>query len=381
MASFSVASNGDDGFWYSSTFNNSDTDVEIGNDSGNSKNAFFRFANVTIPKGYTIESAVIRFKARWNSANTTCNLNCYFNTIDTAIAPTDATEANALDLTDAVEWSGVAGWTGDESYDSPELKSILQLITDRAGWATGQALMVVIKDNSSSESAFRRTYSYEWSGAGESATLIVTYSDPFDKTIGESFGASDASLTQWVANSITSESLAAADYAGYPLYGELSESLGADDSSEVTRTFTVSIDESLGSDDANATQWTLQGAISDSLGSDDALAISWNAQCLAAESFDADDSPRTLHSNVYGRDRKPLNLDGERVSLKIQNNTAGQALWLQDITVLGYERDYTAKYAVNLTSHNVTLKIQNDVKDEMIVLYSRALRIFVNENR
>ena len=179
MATFSIVANGDDGFWYGSTFNNNDTDVELGND-GNAKDGFFRFLNVTIPAGAVIASAKLRFKARWNSNNDTCNLNCYFNNVDSAIAPTDATEANALGLTSAVAWSSIGHWTGDSDYDSPELKTILQTIVDRDGWSSGNAIMAVIKDNSSSSNASRRTYAYEYAGSGNAVELIVTYDFSID---------------------------------------------------------------------------------------------------------------------------------------------------------------------------------------------------------
>ena len=382
MASFSIAANGDDGFWYGFTFNNGDSDIELGDD-GNSKNAFFRFPNVTIPQGYTIDSAIIRLKARWNASNTTCNLNCYFNNIDNAVAPVNTTEADGLSLTGAVAWSGVTAWTGDSFYDSPELKTALQTVIDRGGWSSGNALMVLLKDNSSSSNAFRRTYSYEYSGSGAAAELIVTYSDSSQCETSESFSMSDVVEVNWVAQGAISESFSSNDYAGIPIDVIIEEAFSSDDSVTAVKTFTVTVEEGFSSDDAVSVNWNAQGAIAESLSLDDAVSVNWNAICDIIDSMSLDDSISTTHSNVYGRFRTVISKTGNTLQLKIQNDTEGQSLWLQDLILQLYQHEKIIQNQkpVNIQSQNIRLKIQNNATGETLVLYDNRFGIYVDEQR
>lgn len=173
---FYPAASGDDGYFGAGGFYSGDNAIYMGAPGGTPTHAFYRFANVTIPAGAVITSAYVKLTCIWNETGTTCNLNCYFNAADDAVAPTDTDEGQALSLTDAVAWSDVGSWADGTQYDTPSLVDILQDIIDRPGWASGQAVMIVIKDNSSTANADREASAYDYASASEKAELHVEWS-------------------------------------------------------------------------------------------------------------------------------------------------------------------------------------------------------------
>ena len=110
-------------------------------------------------------------------AATIANINCYFNDADNAVAPTNTAEWNGLALTSAIAWNALAEWTDGGKYDTPELKTILQDVIDRGGWAINQALQVVLKDNVSDSGALRAASAYEHASAAEIAELHIKWTE------------------------------------------------------------------------------------------------------------------------------------------------------------------------------------------------------------
>ena len=122
--------------------------------------SWIRLPSVTIPAGATITEAFLRLTSDsgvdW--AGEVCKANCYFNDVDDAnTVPTTGSEADALAVGAAIAWNPVPTWVLDGEYDTPELKTILQPIIDKAGWVSGNALMVLVKDNNSDGWAERGT--------------------------------------------------------------------------------------------------------------------------------------------------------------------------------------------------------------------------------
>jgi len=139
---------GDDGGLVAGSLTTSSDWISIGKDAGGSpRNTFLRFAAVTIPADATITECFVRFTAYCAANNTTVRLNCYFNNHDNAVAPADATAYGTLSLTAAISWDSLAAWADGTQYDTPELKTILQTVIDRDGWAEDQAVMVVINND------------------------------------------------------------------------------------------------------------------------------------------------------------------------------------------------------------------------------------------
>lgn len=166
----------DDGYWYTGDyFAMNTTYLIIGQVGGGTYDSFIRFRNITIPKGATIVSAIVRFVSYENAAVAGAKSKCYFNDVDDAVAPTSHTQADALALTAAVDWGVTTQWQIGSTYDTPDLTAILQTIVDRAGWVSGNDVTVVIKNDDSAAGAKRSPRSGDYFGDENKPTLIVTY--------------------------------------------------------------------------------------------------------------------------------------------------------------------------------------------------------------
>lgn len=171
----------DDG-WRGSTsgYQKATNGLYIGRWSGGGEDlhSWVRFPNVTIPQRAAITGAFVKFTSYDSQSGVTCNVNCYFNDVDNAVAPVDAAGFDALALTAAIVWNNIGTWTIDVQYDTPSLVSILQNIVDRAGWSSGNALQLIVKNNASSVGAKRQAYSYDAVSGAKKAELHVTWNPP-----------------------------------------------------------------------------------------------------------------------------------------------------------------------------------------------------------
>jgi len=68
-------------------------------------------------------------------------------------------------------------FTALSTYDSPEIKAVLQKIIDRPGWASGNALMVLLRDiKYSTYGTTRRACSIDYSSGTYKPELHVEWS-------------------------------------------------------------------------------------------------------------------------------------------------------------------------------------------------------------
>lgn len=194
--------------------------------SGSSYRLYARFLNVTIPKGATINSAVIRFRASASDSGSTCNLRIQAEDADDAGQITNSADLNGRTLTSGyVDWSSVGSWTSGNDYDSPDFASVLQAIVNRSGWASGNALQIHVTNNGSSEGAYRRPVSYNGSSS-TAPLLVVTYEVGVLADLTDGSGVGDAvdgfSLTTEIA-----DGAGVGDAVeGYDYKGEISETVG-----------------------------------------------------------------------------------------------------------------------------------------------------------
>jgi len=124
-----------------------------GTDFGNIVSAF-RFSSVTIPQGATINTATFSYTAQDTDA-TTDNVAVYAEDVDSSPAITTTGDEEPKDkggrVTSAsVNWT-LPNQTINISYTSPEIKTVIQEIVDRAGWSSGNSLSLVIKNNGATE--------------------------------------------------------------------------------------------------------------------------------------------------------------------------------------------------------------------------------------
>ena len=173
MANFYPAANSDD-FWGRPSYALvDDTSLVLGNNGAISCTTYMRFANIAIPQGSSIVSAYIIANASGTNTNTTCNVNIFGNYVDSPSVPADYNSMQALELTSAVAWNGIEGWTGGTLYNSVDIKDIIQAIISRPGWVSGNPLAILFKDNGSSINAVRALKSRN-SGATY-PQLVITY--------------------------------------------------------------------------------------------------------------------------------------------------------------------------------------------------------------
>lgn len=134
--------------------------------------AGLRFNNIAIPQGATITSASIRLQA---TLGVSINLQQKVYGIaedDTASMVTDPTGRTKTSAN--VDWD-IINTTSNANYDSPDLKTIVQEIVNRAGWVSGSDMGFLILDDGSNDTQIWKDYS---ESAPNSAILTINYVSP-----------------------------------------------------------------------------------------------------------------------------------------------------------------------------------------------------------
>ena len=136
--------------------------------------AYFRFTNVTITQGSTINSALFRPVAVDTDTSTNWITRLYFNAVDNASNPASGAALDALALTTAFATpTNSLNTSAGTRYDF-DVTSVLQEIVNRAGWASGNAVTVLWLDNGSTNGISRRWNDYS-GGAANAAKLDIDY--------------------------------------------------------------------------------------------------------------------------------------------------------------------------------------------------------------
>lgn len=145
---------------------------------------YLRFLDLPMNQGVTIDSAYLKiYTHAYGSSNSN---NVTVKGIDednTAEFPSDGTSADPGSRVKTT--ATVSGWTIPGTRDvlstSPDIKTIIQEIVDRPGWAGGNALGLVL-DSSSAYSNDLWPYEY---GSTKAAVLEITYTgtSTYQKTI------------------------------------------------------------------------------------------------------------------------------------------------------------------------------------------------------
>ena len=173
MAIFTPGVTQDDYRWqFSAYFSNATNDLIIGH-SGTEEMFFgIRFPGITIPKDATIISAVITLKC-YDAFTGALDAYWQINEVDDATAPTNYAGASGLTLSeDLIVWT-IPDGVANQDYDTPDLKSLIQLIVNRAGWASGQDMQLVCKCDPST--AKRSFYALDAGGGAYPASLNIEY--------------------------------------------------------------------------------------------------------------------------------------------------------------------------------------------------------------
>ncbi len=149
------------------TLNDSDlfingTIILAGKDSSNSFDSAFRFTGVTIPQGSIIDVAHLIITANANKSNTTVNTNVYGEDADDPGQITTISDYLGRARTSTVAaWADIEAWTTNTEYQSPELKTVVKTIVDRASYGE-DAMIFFWEDNGSTASSEVRRTGYEY---------------------------------------------------------------------------------------------------------------------------------------------------------------------------------------------------------------------------
>ena len=131
---------------------------------------FFRFLNVTVPQGATIDSATL-----------TLNITDVTGAPDTTLYGVDVDDAAAF--ADPGNLPSAATRTTASADPDPAsagtkvitITTIVQEIVDRGGWASGNAMAFVVADNAGSGDNTWSVEDYEDEEGTAKATLDITY--------------------------------------------------------------------------------------------------------------------------------------------------------------------------------------------------------------
>ena len=136
----------------------------------------FRFSAVSIPNAATITSAIINFTARGNftmTAGITVDIYCE-DADNAADFATTADVVNRVRTTATSAWSAPNTGTTDVAVNSADFTAAVQEVIDRAGWASGNALMVLLRESAGTAGESSNYYFYEDSST-KAALLTIEY--------------------------------------------------------------------------------------------------------------------------------------------------------------------------------------------------------------
>ncbi len=134
----------------------------------------FRFRDVTIPNGATIDDAYLEFTAKKNgtgSYSLTIKGEDVNNSAEFATSPTNNISSRTM-TTASQNWEPDP-WTIDLAYQTTDISDIIEEIVNRTGWNSGNNLSLIITGNGSSKK--RKAYSFD-SAPSKAPKLHVEYS-------------------------------------------------------------------------------------------------------------------------------------------------------------------------------------------------------------
>lgn len=110
-----------------------------------------RFQNISIPKNAVINSADLTFRAILSNSTNTVNSKIRGEAADNpTIWPSTFPDFDTRfgNLTTAeVNWDAIGAWVVAQPYSTPDIKTVIQELVDRAGWSSGNAMCLFWDDN------------------------------------------------------------------------------------------------------------------------------------------------------------------------------------------------------------------------------------------
>jgi len=174
--SITVAHSGDDAEWDTITFTSNGATVSVGHDGMmEATHSVFRFLNVNIAQGKTIVTAVLKLIVGAN-ASSGFDTAVKAEDVDSSSRHTNSGEVGGVaETTASVTWPTLGSWTTGTTVSSPEIKTVIQEIVDRGGWAANAELSLHLKyAGGGSSTEYQRFKTYDDSAAN-AAVLEITY--------------------------------------------------------------------------------------------------------------------------------------------------------------------------------------------------------------
>jgi len=161
-----------------------------------------RFPGINISSGSTIDAAKLIIYAKTSDASENVNTTIQGHDVDDSTPFSDfANYKNRRGIdggtdfttTASVAWNNIAAWTIGTDYDSPEIKSIIQEIVDRGGWASGQAITIFWDDHddNSTHTGTNRRATYSRNGHASVCPKLSIIYTPAAPDAPTNFVASD----------------------------------------------------------------------------------------------------------------------------------------------------------------------------------------------
>jgi len=155
------------------------SDLEMVTEGGGQQIIGLRFANVNIPKGATINKANIQFAADEAHSNAV-SLNIWGLANDSL--PTFKNELKSISKFDTTskrtDWANLQAWVIGEITDkqkSPDVSAIVNEITNRANWKTGNPIGFVVKGPNTGGRRVADAFEDAAGGRGTVAKLVIEY--------------------------------------------------------------------------------------------------------------------------------------------------------------------------------------------------------------
>lgn len=164
-----IATGADDGIWLSGIDSSDANHLYIGDTGGGGIGAYLRFTNITIPKNASIFTAVLKVYSGYNMSSA-LPISIWFVAADDPGQPSSPTDLTGS-KTSVATWNPDA-WTADTQYTSADIYAPLQEIVNRAGWASGQDMIVCLQ---SDDADWRTIRPYEYSSGTKKAELNVSW--------------------------------------------------------------------------------------------------------------------------------------------------------------------------------------------------------------
>ncbi len=174
--SISVAHSGDDAEWDNTTLTSNGATVSVGHDGMMAAtHSVFRFLDVNIAQGKVIVTAALKLIVGAN-ASSSFDVAVKAEDVDSSSRHGDAGAVGSVaETTASVAWTTSGSWTTGTTVSSPEIKTVIQEVVDRSGWAANAELSLHLKyAGGGSSTEYQRFKTYDDSSAN-AAVLEITY--------------------------------------------------------------------------------------------------------------------------------------------------------------------------------------------------------------